>query len=233
MNTVRASKQEEKAMKNTKSEIRAYLMVIGLVWTTMGLTQPLSGTIAVGYNDGPGMLFTTALPFWPSLRLGVGYTAVNPGRAEKIHNLFMPAGPATGSRKSADVVDLRLDFTRQIHWFELAPLRLFAGPRLAFFNAQFDYPIEADAIDLHSTHWGVGIGLEAFFRLSRYTHLVVSHGFDYFFLDEVVAGDSVYRPDNTSLNARPGVEFTDINEVLHQPVFEIRWMVGVQYRFAW
>ncbi|MBN1542266.1 hypothetical protein JW992_08980 [candidate division KSB1 bacterium] len=219
-------------MKTTKSEIRAYILVIGLVWATMGLTQPLSGTVAVGYNDGAGVLCETVLPFPPHLRLAIGYTGVNPGRPERIRDLFLPAGPTAASRAMGSVLDLRIDYLRPVHWFDLELANFFIGPRLAYFNARFDYPADSQTLNLNSRHWGFGFGLEKIFPLSRHTNLVLSHGFDYFFLSQLESDESIYRPNDQNRNPRPGVAFADVNDVVHQPVFEIRWMIGITYTFT-
>ena len=83
-----------------------------------------------------------------------------------------------------------------------------------------------------TNQWGAGLGLESRFAMSSRTDFVMSCGFDYFAKGTLSGHDTAYAPDGDPVNGREDYVYEDADEVINQPEFVLRAMLGVNYRFG-
>ena len=104
----------------------------------------LSGGMDLGYNNGLGVQgnltlsnFTQDVPL--SVRIGLGYTSVNPGDPVAARSIFINDATNGVPEKSGKVWDFRMDLLFPLQIFSFKKSNLFFGPRYSEFTAEFDF----------------------------------------------------------------------------------------------
>jgi len=197
----------------------------------------ISAGILTGYNRGYGVqgnltLHNNQLPF--ELRVGVGYTLLNPGRAMDARRIFINNNTNGTPEKTGRSVDYRFDFLFPKSIFGLKHSYLIIGPRGSSFKGNFAYIGGNEEFDVVSRQWGAGVGIETHFNMSHNLLLVIATGLDYYLPSTLHGHDTSYSPDNDNVNPRndnenDDVPFTykDANKAIYQPAFMPFAMIGL------
>lgn len=199
-------------------------------------TTYFSGGTQVGYNNGFSFqLNGTASNFSPdfpfSVRAGIEYTLTDPGSPEGARKIFINDATNGTPEESGKVLELRLDFLKRIDIFSLKNAFVFAGPRFSFFTGTFSFIGGNEVFDISSTQFGLGAGIENYFKLSNHLDLVFSTGADYFFQSEIYGHDTSYSPDGENVNPREDFSYADADDAIDQPKLQLRILAGVVYYF--
>jgi len=197
----------------------------------------ISAGILTGYNRGYGVqgnltLHNKQLPF--ELRVGVGYTLLNPGRAMDARRIFINNNTNGTPEKSGRSIDYRFDFLFPKSIFGLKHSYLIVGPRGSSFKGNFAYIGGNEDFDIVSQQWGAGVGIESHFNMSRNLNLVIAAGLDYYLPSTLHGHDTSYSPDNDNVNTRDDNENDDVpftykeaNKAIYQPALMPFAMIGL------
>lgn len=70
------------------------------------------------------------------------------------------------------------------------------------------------------------------FPMGTKADFVIGAGMDDFFDAQLKGHDTAYSPDGEDVNPRNDYTYTDADEAINQPSLELRFMIGVNYRFG-
>lgn len=192
--------------------------------------------VKAGLNSGMGWQlhgqvenFSRGLPF--AARLEIGRSALNPGDAGAARRIFINDATNGIPQKSGSLWNYRFDLVFPAKISQLPNAKWLAGPRYSNFRGNFKYVGGNEDFDVTSTQWGMGVGLETAFPLSRKLNLQVVSGFDYYFKTMLQGHDTAYSPAGEDVNPRDDYSFEDADKAINQPGIELRMVVGFSYRF--
>jgi len=109
-------------------------------------------------------------------------------------------------------------------------LYIFGGPRYEMFTGNFKYVGGNEDFDVLTDQWGVGTGLQGFFRISPKIDLTLSAGVDYYFSSMLKGHDTEYYPDGEHVNPREDFGYSDANKAIDQPEILPSIMIGINYK---
>ena len=197
----------------------------------------LSAGILTGYNRGYGIgtnltLHNNNLPF--ELRVGVGYSFLNPGNAADARRIFVNNATNGTPEKSGRSIDYRFDFLIPKSIFGISHSYLILGPRGSAFKGSFTFVGGNEEFEVTSHQWGAGLGFESHFNMSGKLDLVIATGLDYYIPGTLFGHDTSYSPDNDNVNPRDDNEdndtpftYKDANKAIYQPGFMPFAMIGL------
>lgn len=195
------------------------------------------GGLMLGYSGGPGFQvnglvtdFSTGFPL--SLRLALGYTSVDPGSANGARKIFINDATNGTPQQKGWFWDFRFDFVFRLKAETFRNFSLFLGPRYAKYTANFNFIGGNEDFDVTSNQWGLGLGLDGVFAMGSRANLVLTGGVDYYAKSKLSGHDTSYSPDGENVNGRNDYTYADADEVINQPKWEPRLMIGVSYRFG-
>jgi hypothetical protein len=190
----------------------------------------------LGYYGGTGFQvsgtisnFAEGLPL--SARLTIGLSLVTPGDPWAARRVFVNNNTNGVPETSGHMIDLRLDVTHPVRLFHLQRAYLYGGLRRNFFLGKFTFIDGNEEFEITSRHWGLGLGVDSYFRMGRNIDLVATTGFDYYFPSSLSGHDTTYSPDNNNVNPEGGYQYQDADKAINQPKLEPRLMLGLSYRF--
>ena len=227
--------------------LKLNLTILLLIVTFTNQAQTTSETgfaigLSSGYNNGFGLqLHGTALQPLQSLpiqlRVGVGYTKLDPGNAADARRIFINNATNGVPEEKAKAFDYRLDVLWSSNLFNLDEAYWVLGPRYSSYTANFKYVGGNEDFDVTSKQFGVGLGTESRFTISEKLNLVAAAGLDYFFNNTLKGHDTHYSPDDDNVNPRNDNQnndeeftFDDANDAIKQPSFMPRVLLGVIYK---
>ena len=235
-------------MKVIKIFIIAGILLVGIGLESVGQDKAgghskVSAGILTGYNRGYGIQanfslnsLTSELPF--GLRLGAGYTFLNPGSSADARRIFINNATNGTPEKSGRSIDYRLDFLFPRSIFGLKHSYIVLGPRGSSFKGNFKYVGGNEEFDVFSQQWGLGGGFESHFTMGQNLDLVVAVGLDYYIPSTLHGHDTSYSPDNDNVNPRNDNEnddnpftYKDANAAIDQPGLMPYAMIGVTLDF--
>ena len=197
----------------------------------------LSAGILTGYNRGYGIqgnltLHNNNLPF--KLRIGVGYSFLNPGNAADARRIFVNNATNGTPEKSGRSIDYRFDFMIPRSIFGMRHSYIILGPRGSSFKGSFTYVGGNEEFEVTSQQWGGGAGIESHFNMSDKLDLVIAAGIDYYIPSTLFGHDTSYSPDNDNVNPRDDIEnndepftYKDANKAIYQPAFMPFALIGL------
>ncbi|MBD3274471.1 MAG: hypothetical protein GF372_04135 [Candidatus Marinimicrobia bacterium] len=195
----------------------------------------LRGGLMFGYYGGFGMNaqllasdFAQDLPFM--MRIGGGFSTINPGNSWEARKIFINNATNGAPEKSGIIWDARMDFIYEASWFKKKTTYMFFGPRYTHFKGNFEFINGNEVFDIISDQWGVGLGLEQHYRMNSNLEFIMSAGFDYYPPSTIEGHDTAYSPDGEYVNPREEFEYEDADKAIHQPKYQPRIMLGVNYR---
>jgi len=227
-----------------KLSISLLLVLLFLCSSSFGQTNyddldegiKFSGGVNFGYFDGIGFqafgaVSNFAQDFPLMVKFGVGYTSLEPGKPWDARKIFINNATNGIPEESGRMWDFRMDFLYPFKLFSMKRAHLYFGPRYSMFTGNFKFVGGNEDFDVTSDQWGLGAGLENYFRMSRRLDLVLTAGVDYFFNNTLTGHDTSYSPDDDNVNAREDYKFDDADEAIEQPQLEFRLLMGFRYNF--
>jgi len=233
-------------MKKKMLLIGLCALLVGFAHTSFGqekgsATSKVYAGFLTGYNRGFGIQANVGLTNVGTdkpieLRLGLGYSFLNPGNALDARRVFINNNTNGTPEKSGRSIDYRLDFVFHKPIFGLNHSYIILGPRGSSFKGNFAYIGGNEEFDVVSNQWGLGIGLENRTRLAPNLNLVVAVGLDYYIPSTLHGHDTSYSPDNDNVNPRNDNEnddepftYKDANEAIAQPGLMPFAMIGLTF----
>lgn len=171
--------------------------------------------------------FTYDLPL--AIKFGVSYNLRDAGDPWAARKVFINDNTDGDPEKSGHSFDLRLDFAYPVNWFPVRRTYLYAGPRLSFYTATFEFVGGNEFFDIQTTQFGLGTGLETHFGISQNLSFVIAGAFDYYFDSEIGGHDTFYNPDGTDISGRLDYTYDDADEAISQPQYDLRLMIGLNF----
>jgi hypothetical protein len=209
-------------------------IIIGQHAPSFSVTPKYSMDIQTGYADYfgvgvSGMIadFTYDVPL--AIKLGVSYNIRDAGDPVAARKIFINDNTNGDPQKSGHSFDLRLDFAYPVNLFPVRRTFLYAGPRLSFYTATFEFVGGNEFFDIQTTQFGLGVGMEVYLGISQNLSFIMSGAFDYFFDSEIGGHDTFYSPDGTDISGRLDYTYDDANEAINQPNYEVRLMFGLSF----
>lgn len=201
----------------------------------------ISAGFLTGYNTGVGFQgnikvnnFAEDFPF--ELRIGIGYSFLDPGNAADARRIFINDATNGVQEKSGGMFDYRFDFLIPSSILGAKHSYFVLGPRYSSFIGNFKFVGGNEDFDVRSKQWGVGGGIEHFFKMSQRLDLVLAYGVDYFFNGSLNGHDTTYSPNNDNVNARKDktndntlFNFNDADNAINQPKIMPRAMIGISF----
>jgi hypothetical protein len=171
--------------------------------------------------------FTYDLPL--AIKFGVSYNWRDAGDPWAARKIFINDNTDGDPEKSGHSFDLRLDFAYPVNWLPVRRTYLYAGPRLSFYTATFEFVGGNEFFDIQSTQFGLGTGLETHLGINQNLSFVIAGAFDYYFDSEIGGHDTFYNPDGTDISGRLDYTYDDANEAINQPQYELRLLIGLNF----
>ncbi len=171
--------------------------------------------------------FTYDLPL--AIKFGVSYNLRDAGDPWAARKVFINDNTDGDPEKSGHSFDLRLDFAYPVNWFPVRRTYLYAGPRLSFYTATFEFVGGNEFFDIQTTQFGLGTGLETHLGISQNLSFVIAGAFDYYFDSEIGGHDTFYNPDGTDISGRLDYTYDDADEAISQPQYDLRLMIGLNF----
>lgn len=171
--------------------------------------------------------FTYDLPL--AIKFGVSYNINNAGDPWAARKIFINDNTNGDPDKSAHSFDLRLDFAYPVKLFPVRRTYLYAGPRLSFYTATFEFVGGNEFFDIQTTQFGLGAGLEAHLGISQNLSFIINGGIDYFFDSEIGGHDTFYNPDGTDISGRLDYTYDDADQAIGQPDLVVRLLFGLSF----
>jgi len=191
--------------------------------------------ISTGYYSGIGWRlhgdvsnFATDFPL--TARLAIGYTYLNPGSSAAARRIFINNATNGIPEKKGGIWNYRFDLLFPIKFKSIPGANLLFGPRYARYKGNFKYIGGNEDFDVTSAQWGLGVGLESSFSMSRKLALRLFGGFDHLFKSDLKGHDTSYSPNGEDINPREDYSFSDADEAINQPGNELYIMIGFSYR---
>ncbi|MBD3402042.1 hypothetical protein GF420_04035 [candidate division GN15 bacterium] len=184
-----------------------------------------SGLSAQVYGQASG--FAENLPL--SARFSIGYSSTGPGSALDARRIFINDATNGFPEKSGRIWAFRFDMLYPAEFLSLERAYIFGGPRYAMFTGNFKFVGGNEDFDVTSDQWGLGSGVQSFFRMSPRIDLVMTVGVDYYFEGTLTGHDTSYSPDGEDVNGRDDYTFDDADEAIDQPELEFQVLLGINY----
>lgn len=198
------------------------------------LVPKFYGGMVFGYNGGFGgqlnfsmTSFQSGFPL--SIRIGLGYTNVDPGRPADARKIFINDATNGTPEENGYIWDLRLDLMVPVNL--LYKSNIYIGPRYSMFTGNFNFVDGNENFDITSNQFGLGGGIETQFLLVPNLYLVIGGGADYFFQNTLKGHDTSYSPDGDDVNPREDFTYDDADKAINQPKILGRFMLGINYGF--
>jgi hypothetical protein len=222
-----------------KKVIIAVIFFAGIAYAQLNSYSPfgskLSTGVQLGFSGGIGVQlnstfsnFAQGFPF--SARIGISYIALDPGNSADVRKIFINDATDGVPEESGHRLDFRLDLLHQVDIITSNSYAFF-GPRYSMFTGGFVYVGGNEDFDVTTNQFGVGAGLETYFRMAPKLNLVLSTGVDYYFSSAISGHDTAYNPDGDNVNPRHDYNFNDADNAVNQPKFDVRIMAGFNYSF--
>jgi len=215
----------------------ASIAVIGMLFAFPAAGVEWNGGAVVGYNGGPGgtanLMASKLVEGFPiALRLGVGYTAVEPGDPADARRIFINNATNGTPEERGWRWDYRFDLTYPLTIWSMQGLFVSGGARYSRHTSNFSFVGGNEDFDVTSNQWGWGLGLDKMLRMSSKTDFVFTVGVDYYLSAKLEGHDTSYDQGGEDVNPREDFAYADADEAINQPGFVFRFMLGVNYRFG-
>lgn len=191
----------------------------------------IKGGVQFGlYNGVGGHLmvlvsnFAENFPF--SVKLGAGLSYLDAGDPMAARRIFINNNTNGVPEKIGKVYDFNLDFLYRKSVLGLIRNYFYVGPRYSLFSANFSYIGGNEDFDVTSSQWGVGIGVENYFRIISNVDLVLNFGYDYYLSETLYGHDTSYNPDGQDVNPREDYTYKDADDAINQPKHQIKALIG-------
>ena len=219
-----------------KIGILFFLLNYSLLSQNLPRENQFSSGLQIGYYNGFSIAANAKIAnfaenFPLQAKLGIGYTSTSGGDALDARKIFINNNTNGVPEESGDFFDFRFDFMYNINLLSTKRTFIVFGPRYTTFTAFFNYIGGNEEFEVTSNQWGIGLGIESYFRMSSKFDLVLHAGYDYFFPSELHGHDTTYSPDDNNVNPREDYKYADADDAINQPKHLLRLMIGFNYNF--
>lgn len=229
---------KEVALKRLITPFFTLLLILNIPLLSQNLPREnqFSGGIQTGYYNGFSVggnikIANFAEDFPLQAKLGLGYTFASGGDAMLARKVFINNNTNGVPEESGDILDFRFDFMYKINLLSTKRTFILFGPRYTMFTAFFSFIGGNEEFKVTANQWGIGAGLESYFRMSDKFDLVLHVGYDYFFPSSIEGHDTSYNTDDNNINPRENYKYSDADEAINQPKHMLRLMIGFNYNF--
>lgn len=188
----------------------------------VGMFNGFGGQISLLTED-----FAENFPF--SIKLAVGFSSLDAGDPLGTRRIFINNNTNGIPEKSGKTWSYSLDFLYSYSLLGMRRNYLYVGPRYLMFTGNFNFVGGNEDFDVTTNQWGVGLGIENYFKIVSSFDLVVNLGYNYYFPNTLYGHDTSYSKENQNVNPRENYTFDDADEVVNQPKGEIQALIGVKY----
>jgi hypothetical protein len=203
---------------------QAYRTTSFAIGTQFGMYNGVGGNLSILSSQ-----FADNFPFTAKLSVGLAYSdAGDPLAARRI---FINNNTNGIPEKSGKTWNFSLDFLRRYSILNLKRNYFYAGPRYIMFTGNFNFIGGNEDFDVTSDQWGLGVGMENYFRIVPAIDLVINFGYDYYFSSTLYGHDTSYSPEGQDVNPREDYTFDDADRAVNQPQHQIKALIGFNYNF--
>jgi hypothetical protein len=201
------------------------LILPALLFASPGTARAaeFAAAFLAGYNGGLGFQlnaivsqFAEGFPF--KAKFALGYTSTQPGDALRARRLFINDATNGTPEKKEGIRDFRLDLLYALS----EEIYVCGGVRYSAFTGNFRFVGGNEDFNVITNQWGLGLGLEGYFRMNSRIDLVISPGIDYFFQGALSGHDTSYSPDGENVNPRYDFSYADAEG----PSISLSWYHG-------
>jgi hypothetical protein len=209
------------------------LLLAGLSAAPAQALQTFGGFMA-GYDGGlsfhaSGGINNFAQGFPLGLELELGYAIVEPGDALRARRVFINENTNGTPEKFGSTININLNFLYPLKIKGPKALYVYAGPRLAMFDAHFHYVGGNETFDVTSNPWGLGTGVKGVFAITKSLDFIAVAGLAYYFPAAITGHDSIYYPNNSNVNAKEDFTYQDAANAVNVPKFQPSFMLGLGF----
>ena len=196
----------------------------------------LLGGLALGYNAGRGAdLSLTAVNLFKRFplrpRLSLRWNAGSGGNAQGARHAFINDNTDGTPQDKSHTWGLKLDMLYPVGLLAGHNTQAYFGVRRAWFTGNYRLVGANEDFDVKTSPWGIGMGLETSYPVSRSLSLSLRAGADYFFGSRMYGHDTSYTPSGSGQeNPRAGFSYSDADAAVAQPKFTPIFMAGLQFR---
>lgn len=194
------------------------------VGAQFGLYNGVGGQINIKTTN-----FADNFPF--SIRLAFGISYLDAGDPLAARKIFINNNTNGIPDQSGQTLDFGLDFLYRYSILNLRRNYFYAGPRYSMFTGNFNFIGGNEDFDVTSNLWGVGVGIENYFRIVPSIDLVINVGYDYYISDTLYGHDTSYGPEGLDVNPREEYTFEDADKAINQPKHQAKALIGFNYNF--
>lgn len=188
-----------------------------------------------GYDKGPGFYLYFSSGKFLSLkktesRIGIGVSFPDPGNPALARKVFINDATNGIPEEKGRVYNFRFDLIKPLK-LKIYPLsKFYFGIRYTMFKGMFKYAGGNEEFSITSNNFGIGIGTEHFFRLTKKRFFKITTGVDYFFPSGIHGHDTTYYNSGDNINPRKSYTYSDADSAVNQPKIEFRLMFGITSR---
>lgn len=193
-----------------------------IVGSQIGMYNGFGGQISMMFKN-----FADQFPF--TIKLGAGLSYLDAGNPLAARRVFINNNTNGIPEKNGRAVSFSLDFLYNYKMLNLKRNFFYAGPRYLMFTGNFNFIGGNEDFDVTSNQWGIGVGLENYFRIIPKFDLVINLGFDHYFSDTLYGHDTSYNPENENVNPREDYNFEDADKAVNQPKNQLKLLIGFNY----
>jgi hypothetical protein len=220
-----------------KLSIAAVVAAAGILFAFPASSVEWTGSALVGYNSGAGgtagLTTSNLVEGFPiAVRLGIGYTAVEPGNPTDARRIFINNATNGTPEERGWRWDYRFDLTYPVSIGAMQGFFIYGGARYSRHTSNFSFIGGNEDFDVTSQQWGWGLGLDKFLRMSSRADFVFTAGIDYYLSGKLEGHDTSYEKSGEDVNPREDFAYADADAAINQPDFVFRFMLGINYRFG-
>lgn len=164
-----------------------------------------------------------------SIKLFFGISSIEAGDALAARRIFINNNTNGIPESSGKTMNFGMDFLYRYSILNLKRNYFYVGPRYTMFTGNFNYIGGNEDFDVTCDQWGVGVGVENFFRIIPSIDLVVNFGYDYYVSDDLYGHDTSYNPDGQDQNPREDYKYSDADKAINQPKHQFKALLGFNY----
>ena len=225
---------KEKKMKMLRISTYLFFSIIPIIFSNAKSATYQVG-ISTGYYNGiswqlQGEVSDFATNFPLTARLAIGHTYLDPGNSAAARRIFINNAMNGIPEKSGGTWNYRFDLLFPIKLKSIPNAKLLFGPRYDRYKGNFKYIGGNEDFDVTSAQWGLGVGLESSFSISRKLALRLVSGLDHLIKSDLKGHDTSYSPNGEDVNPREDYSFSDADRAINQPGNELYVMIGFTYQ---
>ncbi|MCP5064783.1 MAG: hypothetical protein GY936_20355 [Ignavibacteriae bacterium] len=187
-----------------------------------GLSNGASGQLNILFSG-----FADNFPF--SAKIAAGISFLDAGDPMAARRIFINNNTNGVPDKDGKTYNFSLDFLYRKSFLGLKRNYFYLGPRHTMFTGTFNYIGGNEDFEVTSNQWGVGFGIENYFKIIPAIDLVLNLGYDYYISETLYGHDTFYSPDGQDVNPREDYNFDDADNAINQPKHQLKILIGFSY----